>query len=280
MIKRGFFYVLLGISLTGCKVKQRVSYAERNKQENKAADPKPISQKYDDNGYYTLPEDSGEFIRFQINSEQEYIETFAEIAQMEMKAYGIPASITLAQGLLESGLGRGALALKTNNHFGIKCHTGWEGDRDFHDDDAAGECFRKYNHPMYSYRDHSIFLTSRSRYASLFELDSDDYKRWARGLKAAGYATDSHYPHKLIALIERHQLYKYDQAVTRQGYVSNNTVTPQTSPQSMTYVVKEGDTLYSISRRYLVSVDELMKMNRIQGSIISVGQELTVRSRR
>tara|TARA_R110002167_G_scaffold23281_1_gene82710 strand:+ start:1934 stop:2776 length:843 start_codon:yes stop_codon:yes gene_type:complete len=275
MIKKGVLFVVLGIFLIGCKAKKHVTYADRGKQESKAVETKSIRTTQKDNGYYTLPEDSGRFVSFPIHSIGEYIDTFSEIAQMEMKAYGIPASITLAQGLLESGLGMGALALKTNNHFGIKCHTGWEGDRDYHDDDEKGECFRKYNHPMYSFRDHSIFLTSRSRYASLFELDNTDYKRWAKGLKDAGYATDRHYPQKLIALIERHQLYKFDGSVAKQGY---GQATTAYVAKETTHVVKSGDTLYSISRRYMVSVDELKQLNRIQGTNLAIGQELTVKT--
>ena len=115
-----------------------------------------------------------------------------------MVDYGIPASITLAQGILESGSGKGELTRKSNNHFGIKCHRNWTGDRAYHDDDEKGECFRRYNHPMYSFNDHSQFLTGRKRYAFLFKLRKDDYKGWARGLRKAGYATDKKYPQKLI----------------------------------------------------------------------------------
>ncbi len=132
-----------------------------------------------------------------------YIADFSEIAKSNMKTHGIPASITLAQGILESGAGKGKLAQSANNHFGIKCHTGWNGESVKHDDDAAQECFRKYTHASESYRDHSLFLTSRSRYASLFKLDKGDYESWAKGLKAAGYATDIKYPAKLIGIIER-----------------------------------------------------------------------------
>ncbi len=273
MIQRGVLFIVLGLLLIGCKAKKRTTYSKKTKKEQVVSKPSK-KQVFEDNGYYSLPEDTGKFVKFPINSIQEYIETFAEIAQMEMKAYGIPASITLAQGLLESGFGKGELALKTNNHFGIKCHKGWEGDRDYHDDDEAGECFRKYNHPMYSFRDHSIFLSGRSRYASLFELDSDDYKRWAKGLKQAGYATDKRYPQKLISLIERHQLYQYDRGVVRQGYGQD---TANTGSANTTYVVKKGDTLYSISRRYSVSVEDLKTLNRMEGNTISIGQELMVR---
>ncbi|HDZ15145.1 hypothetical protein LCGC14_0703830 [marine sediment metagenome] len=232
-----------------------------------------------DDGLYIMPEDTGEFLKFDITSPQEYIATFSEIAQMEMKAYGIPASITLAQGLLESGIGKGALAQKTNNHFGIKCHTGWEGDFDHHDDDEKGECFRKYNHPMYSYRDHSIFLTGRSRYAFLFELPNDDYKQWAKGLRKAGYATDRHYPDKLIALIERHNLHQYDTAVTNEGYGRNEkTQVAIAEPQFASHIVQSGDTLYSISKRYAVSVDDLKRWNYLYDNNLAVGQELTVKT--
>ena len=116
--------------------------------------------------------------------------------------YGIPASITLAQGILESGAGRSALSKKSNNHFGIKCHKGWTGQRVFHDDDELQECFRKYKDPKYSFRDHSLFLTQRSRYEGLFAYKKNDYKSWAKGLRKAGYATDPKYPQKLINIIE------------------------------------------------------------------------------
>ena len=224
---------------------------------------------------YILPEDSGKFVDFPINSVQEYIDTFSEIAQFEMKAYGIPASITLAQGILESGYGRSALVKKTNNHFGIKCHTGWEGAYDFHDDDEKGECFRKYNHPMYSFRDHSIFLTSRARYSFLFDLRNDDYRGWAHGLKEAGYATDRKYPSKLISYIEQYQLFKYDKIVQDQGYIQ---LRVPKDYEYKTHIVQKGDTLYSISRAYFVSVDELMKLNKMNSSNLSVGQKLVVKS--
>ena len=132
-----------------------------------------------------------------VKSTAEYLALFSVVAQEEMRLYSIPASITLAQGILESNSGRGRLSVEANNHFGIKCHD-WTGARIYHDDDSLQECFRKYNDAKYSYRDHSLFLTTRSRYSKLFDLDKDDYKAWAKGLKAAGYATDSKYPHKLI----------------------------------------------------------------------------------
>lgn len=142
--------------------------------------------------------------------QEKYISTYADIAVQEMYRSGVPASITLAQGMLESGNGRSQLALKSNNHFGIKCHNGWTGERVYHDDDAKGECFRKYPHPHQSYRDHSDFLRYRDRYKFLFDLKTTDYKGWAYGLKQAGYATDSGYATKLIKLIEEYKLYQYD----------------------------------------------------------------------
>ena len=145
------------------------------------------------------------------NTPQEnYIEKYAPLAVSEMYRSGVPASITLAQGLLESGNGMSELARKSNNHFGIKCHNNWKGGRVYHDDDAKGECFRKYSHPSESYRDHSDFLRFRDRYKFLFDYRVTDYKSWAYGLKKAGYATDPQYPKKLINLIEEYDLHQYD----------------------------------------------------------------------
>ena len=151
------------------------------------------------------------------NATEKYIDTYKEIAQNEMRLYDIPASITLAQGILESGSGKGTLSVKANNHFGIKCH-GWTGAEIYHDDDKAQECFRKYKNAKYSFRDHSLFLKDRKRYAKLFKLKKSNYKGWAKELKAAGYATDRKYPQKLISLIERYQLYKFDKEVLGDSY--------------------------------------------------------------
>ena len=138
-----------------------------------------------------------------------YIERYADLAVEEMYRSGVPASITLAQGLLESRYGQSELAVKANNHFGIKCHN-WNGQKMYYDDDRKGECFRKYKSVEESFRDHSDFLRFRDRYRFLFDLEPDDYKGWAHGLKKAGYATDSKYPQKLIRLIEEYELYRYD----------------------------------------------------------------------
>ena len=144
-----------------------------------------------------------------LQSYSDYIAVFAPTAVSQMEQYGIPASITLAQGLLESGAGKSDLTLRSNNHFGIKCTSDWTGKTTSHDDDALGECFRVYDDPADSYRDHSLFL-KRTRYASLFELSKTDYRSWAHGLKRCGYATDPAYPTKLIKLIEDYDLAKYD----------------------------------------------------------------------
>ena len=142
--------------------------------------------------------------------QQEYVRKYSVIAVSEMYRSGVPASITLAQGLLESGCGLSELALKSNNHFGIKCHNSWKGEKVYHDDDAKGECFRKYDSPEDSFRDHSDFLRYRDRYKFLFDYKTTDYEAWAYGLKTAGYATDPSYPSKLIRLIEEYDLHEYD----------------------------------------------------------------------
>ncbi|NND62099.1 MAG: LysM peptidoglycan-binding domain-containing protein [Flavobacteriaceae bacterium] len=203
-----------------------------------------------------------------------YIDNYSEIAKDEMLQYGIPASITLAQGILESGAGRGELTRKANNHFGIKCHTTWTGERVYHDDDEKGECFRKYKDPKYSFRDHSLFLTGRSRYQDLFKLKKTDYKGWARGLKKAGYATDPKYPNKLIDIIHRYDLTKYDEEVLggKAGLANLD------ETKIKTYTVIKGDTLYSIARRFNMTVETLKEYNGLQSNSISIGQVLYLHS--
>ncbi len=143
----------------------------------------------------------------------DYLNRYSAIAVSEMKRTGIPASITLAQGMVESNYGRSTLARKGNNHFGIKCHSDWKGGRIYHDDNRRGECFRAYRSAEESYRDHSDFLVNGSRYRDLFRLPGDDYRAWAHGLKKAGYATDPKYPSKLIAKIEEYDLHRFDTGV-------------------------------------------------------------------
>ena len=205
-----------------------------------------------------------------------YVASFHEIAKNNMKMHGIPASIILAQGILESGAGKGKLAQSANNHFGIKCHTGWTGDSVKHDDDAEQECFRKYTQPSESYKDHSLFLTSRSRYATLFKLDKGDYQSWARGLKAAGYATDVKYPDKLIGLIERFELYKYDNEVLNRNYIPVKK-DPELEISEGYYTIQQGDTLYSLSKKFNQTVEDLKKMNNLVDNTISVGQKIKIK---
>jgi flagellum-specific peptidoglycan hydrolase FlgJ len=212
----------------------------------------------------------------------EYIEKYKEIAKKDMIDYGIPASITLGQGILESGAGTGPLSIQANNHFGIKCHKEWNGPSVNYDDDTEQECFRKYSEPNESYRDHSLFLTSRERYSKLFKLEKDDYKSWAQGLKDAGYATDVAYPAKLIGLIERYQLQKYDAEVLGKEYVpmvvtSNENKPSVAEPSSDLHEVIKGDTLYSISKKYNISVEDLKRKNNIPDFGIAIGQKLIVK---
>jgi hypothetical protein len=139
-----------------------------------------------------------------------YIEKYSSMSITEMNQFGIPASITLAQGILESGNGESRLATEGKNHFGIKCHSNWSGKTIIEDDDEKGECFRKYSKVADSFRDHSLFLTERGRYSFLFEYNKTDYKKWAKGLKKAGYATNPKYPSLLIDLIEEYDLSRFD----------------------------------------------------------------------
>lgn len=217
---------------------------------------------------------------------QDYILQYKDIAKNNMSSYGIPASITLAQGVLESGSGQGTLSRNANNHFGIKCHKEWEGPSVRHTDDAPDECFRKYEAPEESYRDHSLFLVSRSRYNDLFQLDKDDYEGWAHGLKKAGYATDPKYATKLISLIERYTLDQYDREVlgsstprVKKEIDSKKIETKvetksETKAIAKTHVVQKGDTLYSISKKYNTTVAQLQKTNKLDGTGLSIGQRL------
>ena len=162
----------------------------------------------------------------------DYIDKYKNVAMREMQEYKIPASITLAQGLLESGNGNSELAKKSNNHFGIKCHKDWKGKRTYHDDDAKEECFRVYKTPEDSYRDHSIFLSQGQRYAFLFDLKITDYKGWAKGLKKAGYATLPVYANVLIKLIEDYNLTQYDQMVVKGKFKYNKNKEKKTKDES------------------------------------------------
>ncbi|WP_309609662.1 glucosaminidase domain-containing protein [Flavobacterium sp.] len=211
-----------------------------------------------------------------------YIANFKTIAKENMTSKGIPASITLAQGILESGAGTGDLALQANNHFGIKCHKEWTGESVRHDDDSPQECFRKYNQPEQSYRDHCAFLTSRPWYSPLFLLPKNDYKAWAKGLKKSGYATDVKYPQKLIGIIERYQLQQYDAEVLGIEYVEESKSAENTEAEvptnvSETYVVIKGDTLYSISKKFNLTIEDLKRKNNLSENGLALGQTLNVK---
>lgn len=203
---------------------------------------------------------------------EQYIEQYKSIAIEEMRKYGIPASITLAQGLLESGAGSSELSVRGNNHFGIKCH-GWEGRTIYHDDDLNGECFRAYDNPVQSYEDHSLFLAKRDRYRRLFLLSQTDYRGWARGLKACGYATNPRYAQKLIDIIETYGLNAYDylepprvEASASLERAASPTVKPsahQVMKYNNNYYVyaRSGDTFASLARETGVSASTLADVN-------------------
>jgi flagellum-specific peptidoglycan hydrolase FlgJ len=209
----------------------------------------------------------------------QYIARYKEVAMSNMKQYGIPASIILAQGILESGAGRGTLAVNSNNHFGIKCHSDWAGESVYHDDDSPQECFRKYDNPEGSYKDHALFLTNKKRYAALFSLRKGDYEAWAKGLRAAGYATDPQYPTKLISYIERYQLHQYDNKVLGKKYAfdENQKEKESMANNASLYEVQKGDTLYSISKKFNVLVEDLQRKNNLTDNAISIGQKLIVK---
>ena len=203
-----------------------------------------------------------------------YIKTYSKIATEQMNKYKIPASIILAQGIVESGAGASNLALRSNNHFGIKCHQDWSGKKVYHDDDKKNECFRKYKNPIESYKDHSEFLTTRGRYSFLFRLPIKDYVGWSEGLSKAGYATDPKYPEKLIGVIERYNLWKFDGSKKQSS--KNKKEKKKKVRDDSNYTVKEGDTLYSISKKYRVSVDEIKKNNNIKNNQLLIGQKLKI----
>ena len=205
-----------------------------------------------------------------------YIKKYRDIAVEEMRKYHIPASITLAQGLLESGAGQSALARKSNNHFGIKCGSDWDGKSVRYDDDARNECFRAYKHPKQSYEDHSKFLASRSRYAFLFKLKITDYKGWAKGLKKAGYATDRRYAQRLIDIIELYDLHQYDTKKGLKWMKDNpNPHQPYIANGLVYIVVRPGDTWKSISKEFDVSRKKLRKYNDLyKGYVLQPGDIL------
>lgn len=287
------------VFFSACKTKK---YSRNNKQIEKAAN----KANPDIKSYTTL----------------NYIDSFKGVAIEEMNKYGIPASITLAQGIIESGSGNSSLAKYANNHFGIKCTSEWKGKAYYKDDDQANDCFRVYKDARESYKDHSEFL-KRKRYSFLFELDKNDYKNWALGLKQAGYATNPKYPDLLINVIDKYQLYQYDQPESEKDKLKREDkvfteinanipnekkkFTPVDTPPSKqviktpdtlristpvvsdtsatgadiapifkpaSYTVKQGDTLYGLSKRFNISVDELKSLNNLTDTGIKIGQKL------
>ncbi|PST85293.1 hemagglutinin [Pedobacter yulinensis] len=291
-------FVLLVAVLSSCKTRQ---YSRNNRKIEKEANRSNPNYQ----SYTTLS----------------YIETFRAVAIEEMNSSGIPASITLAQGIIESGSGNSDLAKYANNHFGIKCTVDWKGKTYYRDDDQKNDCFRVYKDARESFRDHSEFL-KRKRYSFLFQLDRNDYRNWAKGLKQAGYATNPRYPDLLINLIEKYSLSQYDSPESEKDKIRREdkvfaeinknipqekkkftpvadppeagpvvkapdtlripapagTAQPETGlPRADKYTVQSGDTLYSISRRFNIAIEDLKRLNNLPDNNIRLGQELKVK---
>jgi LysM repeat protein len=217
---------------------------------------------------------------------EQYIENYKDDAIIEMNNYKIPASITLAQGMLESGNGNSTLAVNANNHFGIKCHKDWKGATYIMDDDTKDECFRKYSNVLDSFNDHAKFLTSRSNYTKLFELKITDYKGWAKGLKEAGYATDPKYPKRLIDIIEKYELYRYDRdgkkTKNSQKEISSKPINTEEHKETREIfrlgikkyiVIKEGDTFDKIAQETDKDLWQLYKYNDLTASDTLIPRE-------
>ncbi|TNE74291.1 MAG: LysM peptidoglycan-binding domain-containing protein [Bacteroidetes bacterium] len=224
-------------------------------------------------------------------TKEQYVDQWSKTAVQEMFRTGIPASITLAQGILESASGNSELARKGNNHFGIKCH-GWTGKKMYKDDDAKNECFRVYDDANQSYVDHSEFLKKYERYDFLFTYESDDYENWAKGLKKAGYATDPAYPQRLISIIEDLDLAKYDgsskpQILKQPSIVAQSRIKTNshavTKNESLEYVVvKTGDTFYSIAKEFGLTLNQLHRYNDFDSGKdkLNVGEVVYVRRKK
>lgn len=236
-------------------------------------------------------------------SREQYIEMWKDVAIAQMVEYKIPASITLAQGILESGYGNSDLARKANNHFGIKCHD-WTGKKFYKDDDKKDECFRSYKDASESYKDHSLFLSGRSRYAKLFELKLTDYKGWAKGLREAGYATNPKYADLLIDLIEKNGLDKFDnmgEGVTRieDAEIKPSSSTPTKLDKNSTIVLNQtrqvnkknnvkyvvavkGDTYYRIAKEFQMGLWQLYKYNDFDKNkdVLEVGDIIYLQPKR
>jgi LysM repeat protein len=223
-------------------------------------------------------------------SPEDYINAFKDDAIKEMYLHRVPACITLAQGMLESGNGNSALCRNANNHFGIKCHKEWGGERYIMDDDSAGECFRKYENVLDSYSDHSLFLFSRSRYAALFELPLNDYKGWCYGLKKAGYATDPRYPERLIELIERYKLQDLNtienspkQMLTAQNPIKSDLALRDVYRfNHIKFVIaKDNDSFYKIANDFNIELEDILEFNDLKKTDkLSYGQKIYIEKKR
>lgn len=271
------FSILFLLVLSNCGAKKRVAQKKGRGTEIKEAKPKKLPSVNEVKITRKLAKKNPK-----LNKETlAYIRKYAPIAVYEMHQYKIPASITLAQGILESGKGKSELALKSKNHFGIKCHRKWTGERVYHDDDEKGECFRKYKFVATSYNDHSLFLSQRGRYAFLFDYNIKNYKKWAYGLRKAGYATDRKYPSKLLKIIEDYHLYEFDN-IKKSAYskivkeVNHRKSRKRSKLKSKRYEVEKGDTLYAISRKFSISVADLKALNNLTENTLYLGQKLIV----
>ncbi len=224
-------------------------------------------------------------------SPEDYISAYKDDAIKEMYLHKVPACITLAQGMLESGNGNSVLSREANNHFGIKCHKEWGGDTYIMDDDEDNECFRKYDKVLDSYSDHSLFLSSRSRYAFLFELPANDYKAWCYGLKEAGYATDPKYAHRLIELIERYHLQDLNtlESASTQILTINSSIKPEHLVIREIYrfnrirfvVVKNSDSFYKIAHDFNIELAQLLEFNDLSKTDkIQYGQKIYIERKR
>ncbi len=288
-MRKTALFLFVAIAVSACSAHKKVVHTNRP---NYPAPAPTISDKQAEKNNEHVKQQArqptGGYVTY---TTQQYIDRFKTIAIQEMNIYGIPASITLAQGLFESGTGNSELARYANNHFGIKCNSEWTGQGYYKDDDQVNDCFSVYANPEESFRDHSEFL-KRKRYAHLFELDKNDYQGWAQGLKDAGYATNPKYPQLIINIIQKYGLDAYDrpenevQKVKREDRVLsqiNNNIGKATkdsiisvTPVNKTYTVVTGDTLYNISRRFGLTVDALKALNNMADNNIKIGQILVI----
>jgi LysM repeat protein len=294
MKSRLLFFIALSLLFSACKSRQ---YSRNNRKIEKIA-----------------TKGNPDFSNYTAIS---YIDKYKAVAIEEMNHNGIPASITLAQGLIESGNGNSSLAKYANNHFGVKVTSDWKGKGYYKDDDKRNDCFRVYADARESYKDHSEFL-KRKRYSALFELDKNDYRNWALGLKQAGYATNPKYPDMLINLIDKYRLYQYDQPESEtqklqredriftqinanipqekkkftpvdppaQKVITEEQVLTDSVPEvkppvvdaidSRYHTVGKGDTLFNISKRYNLTIEDLQQINNLTDAGIKIGQKLQV----